>query len=47
MHLTREYVASLTESALRKEVLIPLFRAMGFLDVTEYHGGALEPLDCR
>jgi hypothetical protein len=31
------------EADLRVEVLIPLFEAMGFSDVSHYHGGAGEP----
>jgi len=32
----------LSEADLRKNVLIPLFRKMGFNDVIEYHGGGAE-----
>lgn len=32
----------MSEAELREQVLIPLFRAMGFRDVYHYHGGALE-----
>jgi hypothetical protein len=40
--LTRESLQLLSEDGLRHEVLIPLFQAMGFLDVQLHHGGALE-----
>ena len=30
------------EATLRRDVLIPRFKAMGFRDVFEYHGGAME-----
>lgn len=35
-------IAALDEAALRTEVLIPLFEAMGYRSVYHYHGGALE-----
>jgi hypothetical protein len=40
--LTRNYVETLKEADLRKVVLLPLLRAMGYQDVYEYHGGAGE-----
>ncbi|MBE9592656.1 MAG: NACHT domain-containing protein, partial [Proteobacteria bacterium] len=33
-----EYIQKLSEEDLRKRVLIPLFKMMGFRDVTDYHG---------
>jgi hypothetical protein len=42
MPLTRKALAEMDEATLRTRVLIPLFEAMGFLDVFEYHGGAQE-----
>jgi hypothetical protein len=42
VHLTRGRLTELDEANLRRKVLVPLFRAMGYLDVTEYHGGSLE-----
>jgi len=40
--LTRSTIQKMNEAALRKEVLIPLLRAMDYKDVYEYHGGAGE-----
>jgi hypothetical protein len=40
--LTKNNFRQLNEADLRKEILIPLFRAMGYKDVYEYHGGAGE-----
>ena len=40
--LTRSSFEKMTEDDLRKKVLIPLFEAMGYKDVFEYHGGVLE-----
>ena len=40
--LKRASLKALKEDKLRAEVLIPLFRAMGFRDVFEHHGGSLE-----
>jgi site-specific recombinase XerD len=37
--LTKDYFQRMNEADLRKEVLLPLLRAMGFKDVYEYHGG--------
>jgi len=42
MALTREQLAKMNEKQLRTQVLIPLFKAMGFRDVSHYHGGSLE-----
>jgi hypothetical protein len=42
MILSRVAVAAMDEADLRTKVLIPLFRAMGFLDVFHFHGGVLE-----
>jgi hypothetical protein len=38
IQLSLDGLQKLKEDRLRKEVLIPLFRAMGFRDVTELHG---------
>jgi hypothetical protein len=38
MQLSLEKLQSLSEADLRRKVLIPLFRTMGFRDVTELHG---------
>jgi hypothetical protein len=38
MILTREQLPKLSEETVRKHVLIRLFRAMGYRDVTDYHG---------
>jgi hypothetical protein len=35
-------IDQMNEADLRKKILIPLFVRMGFRDVREYHGGALE-----
>jgi HEAT repeat protein/GTPase SAR1 family protein len=35
-------IQNLNEERFRREILIPLFRAMGFKDVIEYHGGIAE-----
>ncbi len=40
--LTRAQLERISEAQLRKDVLIPLFSAMGYSDVYEYHGGPLE-----
>lgn len=40
--LTKQHLQNLKESDLRTEVLIPLFKAMDFKDVTHYHGGTGE-----
>jgi len=42
MQVRREYLASLKEEELCKEILVPLFRGMGYRDVFHYHGGVLE-----
>ncbi len=42
MTLSKDQLRELDEAALRRDVLLPLFRAMGFGDVFEYHGGVLE-----
>jgi hypothetical protein len=42
MVLTREALIALDERKLRENVLIPLFREMGFQDVNHYHGGSQE-----
>lgn len=42
MILTREQLSEMDEEQLRTEVLIPLFKAMGFRNVWHYHGGPLE-----
>ncbi len=36
--ITREGLKKIKENELRKDVLIPLFEAMGFRDVTDFHG---------
>jgi hypothetical protein len=40
--LTRSGLRELNENELRTQVLIPLFKAMGFQDVKHFHGGSLE-----
>jgi hypothetical protein len=40
--LTKRHVEQMEEKDLRKSVLIPLLRAMGYQDVYEYHGGSGE-----
>lgn len=40
--LTKERLQGMNEAQLRKEVLIPLLKKMGYQDVKEYHGGAGE-----
>lgn len=42
MTLTRAKLDRMKEERLQTEVLIPLFTAMGFRDVYQYHGGPLE-----
>ena len=42
MGITKSRLQELKEMDLRTEILIPLFRAMGFRDVRHYHGGAGE-----
>lgn len=42
MILSRLVVDGMDEAHLRTQVLIPLFRAMGFQDVFHFHGGVLE-----
>ncbi len=42
MALTRSRLEQMNEDRLRKEVLIPLFREMGYREVVEHHGGVLE-----
>lgn len=42
MFLTREQLDKMDEDRLRRQVLIPLFKSMGYRDVTHYHGGPLE-----
>ncbi len=39
---TQQDMGALNESDLRRHILIPLLKAMGFHDVFEYHGGAGE-----
>jgi hypothetical protein len=39
---TRDQIGHLPEAELRTTVLLPLLKAMGYLDVFEYHGGTLE-----
>ena len=36
--ITREGLKKIKENELRKDILIPLFEAMGFRDVTDFHG---------
>ena len=38
MALTRSRLLEMRESELRKDVLIPLFKAMGYRDVYDYPG---------
>ena len=40
MQLSLDGLKKLSEADLRREVLIPLFGAMGFRDVTELHGSS-------
>lgn len=40
--LTRESLLQMPEDQFRRDVLIPLFQAMGFLNVQLHHGGPLE-----
>jgi hypothetical protein len=40
--LIETWVSGLTESDFKDSVLIPLFRAMGYNDVMNYHGGVRE-----
>lgn len=40
--LTRDRLRQMNENELRKEILIPLFNAMGFKGVYDYHSGPLE-----
>jgi hypothetical protein len=40
--ITRDQLVEMDEARLRRDVLVPLFREMGFRDVFEYHGQALE-----
>src|SRR6266511_232462 len=42
MAFTKQQLAEMKERALQSDVLIPLFRAIGFRDVQLYHGGPLE-----
>ena len=42
MPLTPESLRQMSEDQFRKEVLVPLFQAMGYLDVHLQHGGVLE-----
>src|ERR1017187_9823031 len=42
MAFTKEQIRAMRENDLRKEVLIPLFRKMGYKDVFEFHGGSQE-----
>lgn len=39
---TMDALRQMTEDRFRTEVLIPLFKAMGYLDVVLHHSGALE-----
>ena len=39
MSLTKQQLQNMKEADLRTQVLIPLFNAMGFHDVSHYHGG--------
>lgn len=42
MSLTQKQLSEMNEDQLRTSILLPLFKAMGFLDVHHYHGGTLE-----
>lgn len=42
MIYTQEQIDAMSEAQLREIVLIPLFRAMKFREVTHFHGGTLE-----
>lgn len=37
--ISREDLKRFNEDQLRKKVLIPLYQALGYHDVAEYHGG--------
>ncbi|HEX3526723.1 MAG TPA: hypothetical protein VH988_06625 [Thermoanaerobaculia bacterium] len=39
---TREQLLALNEAEFRDQILIPLFKAMGYQDVRSHHGGPLE-----
>ena len=40
--ITKQLVEQMEEKELRRRVLIPLLRAMGYQDVYQYHGGSGE-----
>ena len=40
--LTKQLIGQMKEDQLSREVLIPLFKAMGYRDVFYYHGGSGE-----
>ena len=42
MTLSKSRLSNMPEAELRTDVLVPLFKAMGFRDVQHYHGGAGE-----
>lgn len=42
MQITPETLSEMSEAELRKAILIPLFKEMGYKDVREYHGGSQE-----
>jgi hypothetical protein len=42
LSLTKQHLQNMKEADLRIQVLIPLFKAMGFKDVFHYHGGTGE-----
>jgi len=42
LSLTKQHLQNMKEADLRIQVLIPLFKAMGFKDVSHYHGGTGE-----
>ncbi len=42
MHYTRHQLSKIKELEFQSDVLVPLFKKMGFQDVHLYHGGSLE-----
>jgi hypothetical protein len=42
LSLTKQHLQNMKEADLRIQVLIPLFKVMGFKDVSHYHGGTGE-----
>jgi hypothetical protein len=42
MSWEKAFIQSMSETQLQRQILVPLFRAMGFQDVYLHHGGSLE-----